>query len=182
MIETASSKITEFTIDRKLYELWPETIFDLMAWCRDYNRYNKFPATVLNRFAIGFYQIHQGISWKDNGKNKFESFAASVLHLCMIAETMNLAIEDYLMLNLDNFGRPSVIETSLDLLTNLSATQQQLFYGNPENKTKRKSRYNEVLLTKYLSTSIDILISWIPVAYRKECFNLASKIMIKELK
>lgn len=182
MMNTAANYITHLSLQHTLGEVTATDIFDLMYWCKDYERRNKFPATLLNRFAIGFYQIHQGMSWKDGGINKYESYAASVLHLMMVAVRLDLPIEDYVKIGLKEYPLYLMENECYHLLKNLSAAQQMLFYANKNNKTKRSSRYSPDKLNQYLSRAIFILISIIPPELRTECFEKASAIMTKELK
>lgn len=172
----------ELSIGRRLGPVTATNIYDLQYWCRDYNRRNKFPADNLKRFAIGFYQIHQGMSWQDNGPNKYESFAAAILHFIMVAEKLELQLDG---INSDTMKYAMYVpirHIAYELLQNLSAAQQMLFYSNPTNKTKRSSRYDKNKLDSFLVYSITHLIKAIPVHMRTECFYLASKIMTDELK
>jgi hypothetical protein len=160
--------------------LYADSIYDVIYWCRDYNRRNKYPATVDRRFAIGFYQIHQGISWKDHGVNKYESFAAAILHLVMTSEAVGhegfeVKITE---VKLSEFPDKSIREEALNLLAALSCAQQQICYGSVSNKvTTRKSRYNPSLLQKKLGESVRILLCCIPTELRKHCLLEASNIL-----
>jgi hypothetical protein len=177
-------KINQMYIGQRLGPTDSDNIFDLQYWCRDYNRRNKFPADNLKRFAIGFYQIHQGIGWKDNGINKYESYAASVLHFIMLCEQMDLDFINYIndSINLYQIDQWPRYYSFDGLLFNLSAVQQQLFYANSSNKTKRKSRYNKDKLTRCLTECIVKLNGLIPEEHRNICYYTASKIMTEELK
>lgn len=166
-----------------LREVCADNIFDLMWWCKYYEEQNKFPATILNRFAIGFYQIHQGMLWKDGGVNKYESYAAAILHFIMVAVRLNLPIDEQLEISFKEYGSKFIHSSAEDLLCKLSCCQQQLIYGcNTANKTKRKSRYDKDKLAKNLGEVIKILMEIIPAEYRIECFEKASSIMTRELK
>lgn len=180
---TASSEIIKLTLQPTILgPVYPTNIFDIFWWCKDYEERNKFPATILNRFAIGFYQISQGIAWKDGGRNKYESYAAAALHFCMVAVRLELPVDDNMEIKLKDFPVKFIEHSAVELLYNLSAAQQQLFYASPSNKTQRASRYNKDKLARCLGEAIIILIGLIPVEYRSDCFELSSTIMTKGLK
>lgn len=122
------------------------------------------------------------MDWKDNSVNKYESFAASVLHFFMLSEALKLPVEDYLYTNLVDYISRWKTESGCHLLKHLSRCQQQLFYADTGNKTQRKSRYDKDRLTINLADAIGILIGWIPEEHRTECFEIASTIVTKELK
>lgn len=172
---------TEFSIALPLGPVDDKCIFGILYWCKDYEKRCKYPATILNRFAIGFYQIHQGMEWKDNGINKYESFAASALHFMMVAVRLELPIEEFLEIRLDTLAQINDNKWPSVLLQHLSGAQQQLFYANKANKTGRASRYNKEKLTKRLGISIRTLIAIIPPTIRVDCFYAAARIMTKEL-
>lgn len=154
-------------------------------WCRDYIRHNKYPCDVLKRYAIGIYQIHQGLEWGDL-LNKAESFMAAFLHFQMVAEHLNLAlfdITDDSILKLET--KPLQAERLLWLI---SKAQQQLFYAHKVQQTsltgakyQRASRYKPALLTSLLTELQTRLISMVPKDYRLQGLYHASKIMSGQL-
>lgn len=182
MIETAASKITELSISHPLGDMWPENIYDIITWCRDYDRRNKYPVDILKRFAIGFYQISQGMNWKDGGVNKYEGYAAGVIHFIIVAEKSGICVDNGLDLYLKDFKDVRLDHSAYGILMNLSTTQQMLFYAGNPNNTKRNKRYDPAKLSEHLGRAIFLLICAIPKEVREEAFNVASKIMTKELK
>jgi hypothetical protein len=176
------SDITELYIGKRLKPIRTTNLIELQEWCRDYNRRNKFPCDVKTRFAIGFYQIHQGMSWKDNGENKYESYAAAVLHFMMVGEALELKLESNLPTNILNECKWTIESIGCTLLRLLSASQQQIIYGAKSNKTKRASRYNPNKLSNSLGIVCAYLVGLMPKEFREECFYLASKMMTEELK
>lgn len=170
------------SIDRPLGPIEAATVMELLEWVSDYNRRTKYPNEPLKLFAIGFYQIHQGMKWRDGGVNKYESYAASALHFMRIAAKLGLAIEEYVRNDLCNDIFRFMDQAAYPILKSLSETQQQLFYVDACNKVKsRRARYNQQALTESLGESISLLIKTIPPEFRVQCFYEASRIMTKEI-
>lgn len=158
---------------------YSSSLVDLQAWCSTYERYNKYPCSILNRFSIGFYQIHQGMSWKDDA-NRSESFASAILHFIMVSERMQLPLEKVMHNNLEKYpSTPFDAEEARDLLCHLSAAQQQLWYGHVVNKSmQRKSRYRKETLITKMARSIVILVAAIHPTERKQAFYDATNILV----
>jgi hypothetical protein len=84
-------------------------------------------------------------------------------------------------ISLKSFGYESLGSVAYDLLRNISAAQQQLYYA--VSKTERgKRRYSKEKLETALSQIVYDLIRAIPVEFRSECFEKATTIICKELK
>ena len=61
-------------------------ILELQEWCKDYMASPRCTThDPLRRFAIGIYQIYQGIKWGENASGS-ESLAAAAIHFCMAGE------------------------------------------------------------------------------------------------
>jgi hypothetical protein len=155
------------------------SLVELQEWCRDYDRRNLHPCDFFVRFAIGFYQIYQGIEWKDK-YNKNESLAAASVHFIIVAEKLNLNLEEHLNKNIANWDYNSDINWK-QLFCKLSKAQQHLFYHfktfklNPNYQ--RKTRYNPKVLNKLLAESIGFLIGAIEPDHRDMAIEDATKIM-----
>lgn len=180
MIETASSKIVKATIADNLGPCTPDNIYDIIVWCRDYEQRNKFPLNIKDRFLIGFYQIYQGMSWKDNGINKYEGYAAACIHFFMTAERLKVEVDSELKIKLSDF--PHDILHCREVLKHLSSSAQQIIYGAKEYNTNRKSRFDKQKLTNELGKAIYYLIVAIPEEFREGAFEKASEIMTRGLK
>ena len=150
-------------------------LIELLNWARDYHKTNKYPCDFLKRFAIGFYQIYQGIAWKDND-NRYESFAAAGIHFLVCSEIVNLNLEQHKSLPVDLLELSQWSISPVDLLFHLSRAQQMLIYLDNKTTT-RKSRYNQKLLALDLSESVKILFSAIPQNNRNLAINDAINIM-----
>jgi len=161
--------------------LWSDKLLEIAMWCRDYQRYGKFPVDVKTRFAIGFYQIYQGIDWKDK-VNRNESFASAFIHLMCCAEKLEIPTELHIPEHFENIKKVCIDSIAVNLLRNLSKTQQQLFYSIG-NKTQRASkRLDFEGLTKALSSAMTDLIALIEPEDRKQAVWDATSVMTKELK
>jgi hypothetical protein len=178
--------ITETSLALRPNDIYPTDIYEIIIWAVDYDKRNRFPVDTLKRFAIGLYQIHQGMHWKDNGPNKYESFAAAAVHFIIVAERCDLKVDkaEEMPVKLKEFPRMCINIHAPELLYNISGAQAMLMYNQAYsgNKTKRMSRYNPEILEERLSKIVRILICCIPLEFRTECFNLSTKIMTKELK
>ncbi|HEX9232697.1 MAG TPA: hypothetical protein VF849_01475 [Blattabacteriaceae bacterium] len=153
-----------------------DNILELQEWVRFYDINGKYPANILERFAIGIYQIKDGMEWKDT-LNKNESWCAAFIHFLTVAEKLNLPIEDKISLSLPAFG--AILNENL--LLNLSRAQQDIFYKYNSGKTQRSSRYNSERLTINLSKVLSICYCKVPKEERPEGFYNASSIMIGKL-
>lgn len=154
-------------------------LVDLALWCRDYHRYNKYPCSFDKRFAIGFYQIYQGIVW--GGLNRYESFAAAAIHFLITLEALNLSTV--------NIARDLCSEDSAYinwemLILHLSRAQQHILYRYQleiHKGTSRSTRFNADVLAKDLSFAIDALICGIPCDSRAQAIFDATEIMTRRL-
>lgn len=164
-----------------------DCIYGLITWVREYERATKFPVDILRRFAIGIYQIHQGIDWSvsrhhsfNDTTNKEESYAAAALHFLMVAERLSLNVDTMIdEIHFKHWPKRSMHECSLSILRNISKAQQQLFYADKTNKTKRRDRYNEDALRRALASLIIDLTSLIEPDNRSYAFYLAMEVMTK---
>jgi hypothetical protein len=152
-------------------------LIEILNWCSDYNRYNKYPCNIFKRFLIAQYQIHQGMDWKDMGLNKYESYAAALLNFGMVCQLLELPIEQYIESDLSFPDHYRIENECYHLLRYISLASQQLIYGDPENKTKRKSRFNKNKMTKSMGHIIYILARLIPEELRSKSIYQSSLIL-----
>lgn len=149
---------------------------EISSWCRDYIRYNKYPANIIERFAIGIYQIHQGMEWADAG-NKAESFMSATLHFLMVGEMLKAGC--YM---------PETIETKplnyQRLVYLISKIQQQIFYYHKSTVKsvdgkvyQRSSRFKLRLTEQLLQELVNNLVACVPSYARQQGLFDASKIM-----
>lgn len=153
-------------------------------WCRDYNRWNKYPVPMLQRYAIGIYQIHQAMEWTD-AMNKAESYMAAFLHFQMTMEMMEMpwlsnrieidfAAEKSWWDLTRYVAMPLAAERTLYLISKI---QQQCFYKTRMMKTQRGSRFNLKMTTDLFAELQTRLLAAVPTYLRKEGLYHASKIM-----
>ncbi len=145
-----------------------DNILQLQEWCSFYDKYGKYPANILERFAIGLYQIKDGMEWKDI-LNKNESWCAAFIHFLTVAEKLNLSVEI----------KDNVLD--IGMLLFVSKAQQDVFYKYNSGKTQRSSRYNPERLTINLSKILSICYSKVPKEERPEGFYTATYIMLGKL-
>ena len=147
-----------------------DNILELQEWVSFYDKNGKYPANILERFAIGLYQIKDGMEWKDI-VNKNESWCAAFIHFLTVAEKLGLPIEQ------------EIKEDTLDIgfLLFISRAQQDIFYKHNAGKTQRSSRYNEERLTVNLGKILSICYSKVPKEERPEGFYNATSIMLGKL-
>lgn len=181
MITTVSHLIEIASGQKILYPCEENNLIGIQNWCKEYNRFNKFPTTPINRFLIGVYQIHQGMDWKDNGLNKYESYCASFLHFVMLAEMLELDIAEPelpITFNLNKIPKLYFESFVKSILKCISICAKQLIYSSNTNKTKRKSRYDKEKLRHNLMLLSWFMIGIVPCEYRMEGIYVASEIMI----
>lgn len=178
--------------DSMIRPLETENWCEVVAWCRDYHRWNKYPVGLVQRYAIGIYQIHQAMEWRQReiakGRpellNVAESYMAAFLHFQMTIEAMEMKW----IWTLPEGGAREVFECDLTLYETkpmcwermmylTSKIMQQVFYKTRMMKTQRGSRFNEVMTSKLFGELQVHLISAVPSYLRKAGIYHASKIM-----
>ncbi len=147
-----------------------DDIGKLMEWCSFYDQNGKYPATILERFAIGLYQIQSGMEWKDIA-NKNEAWCAAFIHFLTLAEKLNLPVEQEIY--------PGTLD--IGFLLFISKAQQDIFYKHNTGKTQRSSRYNPERLTVNLGRILSICYSKVPKEERLQGFYDATSIMLGKL-
>jgi hypothetical protein len=142
----------------------PRSCDHLLFWCRQY----QDTATVYNprevRFAIGFYQISQGMAWKIANPVRWQSFCAAAMHFIMCAEAYNLALtmpESLKDLTEEWLGWEH-------LLLTLGRAQQQVVYAGATSKNStRVSRFSEDALRACLYTAVEQCFALVPSRERE---------------
>ena len=150
-------------------------LLKLQEWCRWYWRNTKYPCAVDRRFAIGFYQIFQGIDWKKSD-SAWESNMAAVIHFLTVGEMLELDIESYVQNNFMKLEHEKKLLYK-QVLRELSFAQSMVIYGTNKKGIKRNSRYNPDKLARSLGFVIEELISVIPINKRKQAIETAQQIM-----
>ena len=152
-------------------------LIDLQIWCREFSYKTKYPADEMRRFAIGFYQIYQGIEWKDTASS-CESYAAAAIHFLMVSEMLELDVETYLPRDLGDSAYGTTDGVFKCLLYKLSKAQSYLVYmTNEKNIVNRKGRYDPSKLCSCLSSCISHCFGLIRPADRAKAVELATQIM-----
>lgn len=160
-------------------------LIPLVNWARDYHRHNRYPCDAMRRFAIGFYQIFQAISWRDNAQNRAESLASASIHFLICMEASSVFAERRLPRNLIYIE--TVPMNCERVLFHASRAQQMLVYGAQWHgtsglvKTIRSSRYKAGQLEEDLSACVSCLIGAIPSHQREQAIEDATRIMTERL-
>lgn len=159
-------------------------VLECLNWCRVYNQFDLYPVDEIKRFAIGIYQIFQGLDWENikDQDNRNESFASACIHFMLCSERLNLSIEAFITSDFE------LLHTYLidyrNLLYHISRAQQMLFYGvrAKQQRTERhKARYKEIQLTKDMVEIVSILMGSIVSAQRQQAIEDATTIMVGKL-
>lgn len=161
-------------------------IASLGEWCKEYHNTNNYPVNLLERFAIGIYQISQGEKWNDNKLTyrEYESFASAAIHFICCLEYIKfphwylvpIYLKDYVGLD----TKPIDYRT---LMLEISAAQQQIFYYHKSyiQGYHRASRFNAEKLAKHLHNCVLILLGSIPSYERSKAIEQATSIMMGRL-
>jgi len=147
----------------------PRTSEHLKSWCSYYHRNAKVYNPREVRFAIGFYQISQGMSWEIHNPVRWQSFCAASMHFIMAADAykLNLDLPEFL---------GDITETWKGwehLFFTLGKAQQQVIYaGVTSANSTRASRFSEAALHIYLTEAVEQCFSLVPALYREQgCFD-----------
>lgn len=149
--------------------LTPRTCEHLKTWCRLYQKNARVYNPREVRFAIGFYQISQGMSWHVHSPVRWQSFCAAAMHFIMCADAYDL-----------NLDMPELLgDLTQDwkgwenLLFTLGKAQQQVIYaGATSANSTRASRFSAASLHIYLTEAVEQCFSLVPPSYREQgCFD-----------
>ena len=155
---------------------WDDNIISLQTFCsEEIFRNNKYPASPQRRFAIGFYQIYQGVEW-GRSASADESFVASAIHLLTVGEMIEIDIENHISLKITQIEYNRTPDFKY-LLYVLSKAQSQVIYGTNHKGIKRKSRYKPELLAELLGRAITILFGMVEPGKRQLAVETAITIM-----
>lgn len=186
-MEAAVEGVTDFSLNQRITRPLKSTETAVIAdWCREYQKKNPWPADFSKRFAIGLYQIYQGLVWdKSQPPNVAESMMAGALHFIMVMEELELYWFALIPVDL------LLIETHdiecRDMLIRISRAQQHILYAAQMKgkkgtvKTGRSTRYDEALLCKDLSWLTRALIAKVPTYMREQGIEDATNIMTKRI-
>jgi len=166
------------------YPLFTNNLLSLASWCQDYYLEDtRYPVKCpLHRFAIGVYQIHQGMDWHDKGEhgvNEYESFASAAVHFVITSEMCKLMVWNSPYWDLSKLETAELNHKTT--LYNISKAQQQLSYSIQPTRVSRKSRYKPIILETCLRTLAFDLLRAIPSTKRAEAIENATTIMTGRL-
>ncbi len=147
----------------------PRTTAHLLEWCHEYQFTGIVPQPKQMRFAIGIYQISQGMSWKVASPVRWQSFCAAAMHFIMTAEAYGIRVT--LPETLDEID--AGFSGWDNLLIKIGKAQQQVVYSLHEaSLSSRASRYDIFTLGERLYDLVTACFSLTPPAYREQgCFD-----------
>lgn len=179
-------KVTNLTLNQRITRPLSSTETAVVAdWCREYQKKNPWPADFSKRFAIGVYQIYQGLVWDQQPPNIAESMMAGALHFIMVMEELELFWFDLLPTDLKLINTRDL--EYRDMLIKLSRAQQHILYAAQMKgkqgtvKTGRSTRYDAGLLCRDLSWLVRALVGKVPSHLREQGIEDATIIMTKKV-
>lgn len=149
----------------------PRTVEHLALWCGKFQEEKEAMNPRHIRFAIGVYQISQGMSWKINNPVRWQSFCAAAMHFIMCGRAHNCAMWHYFPETLAEIDAP--FSGWQNLMMNVGKAQQQVVYALSEvQHSTRASRFNQDTLEKHLYDLVKSCFSLAPPEYREQgCFD-----------
>lgn len=158
----------------------PRSSQDLFNWCKYYQTDGTVPQPRNIRFAIGVYQISQGMSWKIASPVRWQSFCAAAMHFIMCASAYDIQIHDDMPDRLEDITEDFSGWESL--LMSLGKAQQQIMYALQSSASStRASRFNHVILRMRLYELIMGCFSLCPPDHRAQCCMDEMLILCKDL-
>ncbi len=156
----------------------PRTCEHLLTWCFCYQRNAKVYNPREVRFAIGFYQISQGMSWRIGSPVRWQSFCAAAMHFIMCAEAYGLHLD--MPVSLEDL--PETWKGWEHLLLTLGKAQQQIVYaGVSSQNSTRVSRFSAAALHLHLSEAVEQCFALAPPLYRERGCHDEMKILLGDL-
>jgi hypothetical protein len=154
----------------------------LFEWAGNYHRQNVYPRTVIERFAIGVYQIYQGSKYHHNAG--YEAYAAASIHFIGAARMLKgddsaLLLLPPMIADVRFIGRALATEP---ILLNMAKAQQMVVYSVVYTGTHRESRFKPARLGTALARLVEALYGCIPVEQRADAQWDAMDIMSGRLK
>lgn len=162
----------------------------LCEWCKWYHKHSGVLTQPLpQRFLIGQYQVFQARQWGKDCPAAWQGYAAAAMHFIMVAETMELGVEDGLGLHFDresydlclntNYVRPTSWGTVLD---NLCGCAQMIIYYDAHSSTSnRKSRYSAKRTEDHLTELVRAMLALIPGKKRAKAFYDEMLILTRDI-
>lgn len=158
----------------------PRTCVHLGMWCEKYQFDGTVPQPGHVRFAIGVYQISQGMSWRIASPVKWQSYCSAAMHFMMCASAFDIDADNAMPETLEE------VSNSFDgweaLMLALGKAQQQVVYSLHSSATStRASRFNKAELERRLVKLITACLSLCPPKHREQCCFDEMHILCKDL-
>jgi hypothetical protein len=162
----------------------------LCEWCKWYHKYSGVLTQPLpQRFLIGQYQIFQARQWGKDCPAAWQGYAAAAMHFIMVAETMELAIDEEMCLYFDRETHDLRLDTNGvqqvswgTVLDNLCGCAQMLIYYDAHSvKSNRKTRYSAPKTQAFLGTLARAMLALIPRKKRAKAFYDEMLILTRDI-
>jgi len=155
-------------------------VIDLCKWARKYDRHGPYPQGPVYRYAIGVYQIAQGMGWSGTPA-RHEPYAAASIHFLIACEHLDTDVYPYLPKDLKDIPTGTMLHAGWkELLYYISTGQRMISYSHHrDNKaSKWKARYKPKLLGMAVGESITRLMSLIDPSKRLQAIEYAMEEML----
>jgi hypothetical protein len=161
----------------------PRTFDHMSNWCYLYQHSNIAPRTQADRFAIGLYQIGQGMSWPCRGPVSWQSYCSAALHWVCCLHAHNESMCGLLPETLAEL--PTEFIGWERFLHMVCKAQQQVVYASSHNlNTTRASRFKLDTLRHQLADLVSASFSLVPRSHREQgCYDemiICTKDLIKK--
>jgi hypothetical protein len=158
----------------------PRSFRHLSDWCYLYQHSNIAPRTQADRFAIGVYQVSQGIAWKCAGPVAWQSYCSAALHWICCAHAHNIDLTN---------DMPETLAEIPDTWTDWrgfvkaqgDVQQQVIYYCSHNLNTTRASRYKPDVFRERMVRLIGLVLSLVPPADREQGCHDEMMICTKDL-
>lgn len=158
----------------------PRSFKHLSDWCYLYQHSNIAPRTQADRFAIGVYQVSQGIAWKCAGPVAWQSYCSAALHWICCAHAHNIDLTNDMPETLAEI--PDTWTDWRGFVKAQGDAQQQVIYRCSHNlNTTRASRYKPDVFRERMARLVGLVLSLVPPADREQGCHDEMMICTKDL-
>jgi hypothetical protein len=153
---------------------------EISGWCKRYQFGEIVPRTQEVRFAIGVYQLSQGLKWKCAGPVAWQSYCSAALNFIMCGHEHGIDLSPRFPEQLKEI--PDIFVDFRHFMEALGDAQQQVVYRLHLNvMTTRTSRYSVPLLEARLDKLVRLCFSLVQPDYREQGCIDEMAILTKDL-
>jgi hypothetical protein len=158
----------------------PRSVYHLTEWCRAYQASNIVPQPGHIRFAIGVYQMGQGINWTIAGPVKWQSYCAAAMHFIMSASAYGIMLDNDLPDTL-----PEITEEWRGwehfVFAQARVQQQICYHESISANSARKSRFDREVLRLRFFDLVSQCFALVPPDHREQCCYDEMFILTKDI-